>query len=80
MRKITIDCDLCGVRIPIDQGKEALIKKGSNDYHLFDLCSRCLDDQLQNAASVNDTEGFRQRAAALISRRDNTVPERKPAT
>jgi hypothetical protein len=53
--------------MPIESGKEALIKQGNNDYLLLDLCARCLDTKLQNAASVNDTDGYRQRAAVLIT-------------
>lgn len=67
MRKITIDCESCGKRIPIEQGKEALIAEGQNSYHLIDLCATCLDDRLKSADSVNDTEGFRQQKAVLLS-------------
>ena len=67
MREVTVDCDLCGKRLPLDQSKEALISTGENKYHLLDLCPTCLDEQLQRADSVNDADGFRQQAAALIS-------------
>jgi len=76
MRKITIDCDLCGTRVPIEQGKEALFENGNNSYHLVDLCSKCLDDHLKAAESVNDTSGYRQRAAALIRLPGHNVPNR----
>jgi hypothetical protein len=76
MRKITIDCDLCGTQVPLEQGKEALFEIGNNSYHLIDLCSRCLDSHLKAAESVNDTSGYRQRAAALIRLPNFTVPER----
>lgn len=66
MREVTIDCDLCGTRLPIEQAKEALIEETANRYHLVDLCPKCLDTQLRAADSVNDAEGYRQRAAALI--------------
>jgi hypothetical protein len=69
MRQVTLDCDKCGTRLPLEQAKEALIKEGENAYHLLDLCPQCLDEQLQNAESVNDTDGFRQQAAALIAPR-----------
>ena len=77
MRKITIDCDVCGARMPLEQGKEALIKQGDNDFHLMDLCKRCLDTQLQNANSVNDANGFRQKAAVLINPKDGQIPQRQ---
>jgi hypothetical protein len=32
----------------------------------MDLCPECLDTQLKAAESVNDTSGYRQKAAALI--------------
>jgi hypothetical protein len=75
MRKLTIDCDLCGTRLPLEQGKEAFVKQGSNAYHVLDLCARCLDGLLKAAESVNDTEGFRQNAAALIALPNNAIPE-----
>jgi hypothetical protein len=53
--------------MPIQQGKEALIKQGDNDFLLVDLCAKCLDTKLQNASSVNDTDGYRQQAAVLIT-------------
>lgn len=74
MRKITIDCDLCGIRIPLEQGKEALFETGQNAYHVLDLCAKCLDDHLKAAESVNDTPGYRQRAAALIRLPGNVAP------
>jgi len=75
-RKVTIDCDLCGTRVPQERGKEAMFETGNNAYHLMDLCPDCLDRQLQAAESVNDTSGFRQKAAALIRLPGFTVPER----
>jgi hypothetical protein len=66
MRKITIDCGLCGERVPLEHGKEAMFVTGANAYHLMDLCPSCLDTQLKKAESVNDTSGYRQTAAALI--------------
>jgi hypothetical protein len=65
-RKITIDCGACGARIPLERGKEALISDRDNEYHLVDLCPQCLDALLARAVNVNDTEGFRQKAAALV--------------
>jgi hypothetical protein len=76
MRKITIDCDECGTRIPLEQGKEALFETGINAYHLVDLCAKCLDAHLQKAESVNDTSGFRQRAGALIKLPGSSAPQR----
>lgn len=69
MRQVTIDCNMCGTRLPLEQAKEALIEEGPNTYHLMDLCPKCLDSQLQGATSVNDTDGYRQQAAALINRK-----------
>ena len=79
MRKITIDCDECGTRIPLEQGKEALFEIGKNSYHLVDLCAKCLDAHLQEAESVNDTPGYRQRAGALIRLPGSTLPQRADA-
>jgi hypothetical protein len=42
----------------------------------MDLCPRCLAAQLQAAESINDTSGFRQRAAALIRLPGASVPTR----
>jgi hypothetical protein len=67
MRNVSITCTECGTQLPIEQGKEALIKQGDNDYLLIDLCAKCLDTKLQNASSVNDTDGYRQQAAVLIT-------------
>jgi hypothetical protein len=75
-RKITIDCDLCGARVSLEHGKEAMFETGNNAYHMMDLCPACLDRHLQAADSVNDTSGFRQKAAALIRLPGFTVPER----
>jgi hypothetical protein len=75
-RKITIDCELCGTRVALDHGKEALFVTGQNAYHLMDLCPKCLDTQLQAAESVNDTSGFRQKAAALIRLPSSDAPQR----
>lgn len=66
-REVTLDCDICGTTLPMEHGKEALIKRGENAYHLLDVCATCLDDLLQRAESVNDSSGYRQKAAALIS-------------
>jgi hypothetical protein len=76
MRKITVECGLCGERVPLDHAKEALFETANNAYHLLDLCPRCLDAQLQAAESVNDTAGYRQRAAALIRLPGSSVPAR----
>lgn len=75
-RKITVDCELCGERVSLEHAKEALFETGQNAYHLMDVCPECLDGQLQSAESVNDTSGFRQRAAALIRLPGATVPAR----
>lgn len=75
-RKISVDCALCGQRVPMEQAKEALFETGPNAYHLMDLCRTCLDGQLQAAESVNDTSGFRQTAAALIRLPGAGVPSR----
>ena len=80
MRQVTLDCDVCGTRLSLEQAKEVLVKQGNNAYHLLDLCARCLDEHLKNAESVNDTEGFRQQAAALITLRDGAVPQRRAAS
>jgi hypothetical protein len=77
MRNVTLDCDVCSTRLPVEQAKEALIKQDENSYHLIDLCPACLDEQLQNADSVNDAKGYRQQAAALISLRGGGVPQRR---
>ena len=75
-RKTTVDCELCGDRVPLEQAKEALFEIGSNHYHLMDLCKACLGTQLQAAESVNDTSGYRQKAAALIRLPGSAVPSR----
>ena len=67
MRDVTVDCDICGTRLSLDKAKEALIKQAENSYHAVDLCPTCLDDLLQGAETVNDTDGYRQQAAALIT-------------
>ena len=75
MRKITVDCQLCRQRVLLEHAKEALFVTGKNAYHLLDLCPRCLDTQLQAAESVNDTSGYRQKAAALIRLPDGALPD-----
>lgn len=67
MREIFVDCDSCGVRMPMQRAKEALISEGNNKFHLLDLCSTCLDEKMKGAKAVNDSDGFRQRAAVLIT-------------
>ena len=74
MRKVSINCDACGSRIPLERAKEALIEEGRNDYFLLDLCAQCLDGHLQDAATVNDTQGFRQTAAVLIRPSASSTP------
>lgn len=74
MRKITVDCELCGERVSLERAKEALFETGVNAYHLMDLCTNCLDDQLKRASSVNDTPGFHQKVAAIIALPDREVP------
>ena len=76
MRKITVDCDLCGEKVALEQAKEALFETGQNAYHVMDLCSGCLDTQLKAAESINDTSGYRQRAAALIRLPGSSAPRR----
>jgi hypothetical protein len=73
-RKITVDCALCGTRVQLEQAKEVMFETGPNAYHVMDLCSSCLDNQLQKAESVNDTSGFRQTAAALIRLPGSNIP------
>jgi hypothetical protein len=75
-RKITVDCDLCGSTVPLEHAKEAMFVTGQNAYHLMDVCPSCLDHQLQAAESVNDTSGFRQKAAALIRLPGSAAPAR----
>lgn len=75
-RKTTVDCALCGNRVPLERAKEALFETGSNAYHLMDVCPTCLDGQLQAAESVNDTSGYRQTAAVLIRLPGSAVPAR----
>jgi hypothetical protein len=67
MRDVTVDCDRCGARLSLEKAKEVLVKQGENAYHVLDVCPTCLDDLLQSAESVNDTNGYRQQAAALIT-------------
>jgi hypothetical protein len=73
-RKITVDCEICGNRVALEHAKEAMFEVGQNSYHLMDVCPACLDDQLQAAESVNDTSGYRQKAAALIRLPGSAVP------
>jgi hypothetical protein len=80
MRQVSVDCDVCGTEMPLEQAKEALIKRGENAYKVVDLCAPCLDTLLQQAESVNDTEGYRQRAAALIAVPDNAIPQHRAAS
>lgn len=74
MRTITVDCDLCGQRVALERAKEALFQVGKNTYHLMDVCPGCLDQHLQAAESVNDTSGYRKKAAVLIRLPDGDVP------
>ena len=74
MRKITVDCRLCGARVALERAKELLFEVDRNSYHLMDVCSDCLDSQLKRAESVNDTNGYRQTAAALVRLPDNEIP------
>lgn len=74
MRKVTVDCQVCRERIALEHAKEVLFETGKNSYHVVDLCPRCLDVQLQAAESINDTSGYRQKAAALIRLADGKVP------
>jgi hypothetical protein len=76
MRKISVECSLCGEHVPLEKAKEALFETGTNAYHLMDLCPSCLDTQLKAAESINDTSGYRQRAAALIRLPGTAVPSR----
>jgi hypothetical protein len=66
MRTITVTCDKCGSDVTLERGKEAMIERGRNAFHLVDLCAGCLDDMLKLAETVNDTQGFRQKAAVLL--------------
>ena len=76
MRKITVECALCSEQVQLEKAKEALFETGTNAYHLMDLCPRCLDAQLKAAESINDTSGYRQRAAALIRLPGASIPSR----
>lgn len=80
MRKVTVDCDICGTEMSIEQAKEAFIKRAENEYKVIDLCAQCLDTLLKQADSVNDTEGYRQRAAALIALPEGAMPEHRAAS
>jgi hypothetical protein len=72
-----LNCDVCGASVALERSKEALIRTANNSFHLYDLCSACLDTELKRAATVNDTEGFRHKAAALITPKDGQLPQRK---
>ena len=74
-RKITVDCEVCESRVPIEHAKEAMFEVGKNAYHLMDLCPECLGRQLQAAESVNDTGGYRQKVAVLIRLPGSSLPE-----
>ena len=63
--------------MPLEQAKEVLVTQGNNRYHLMDTCASCLDDMLQNATSVNDTDGYRQKAAAMITPKSGEIPARR---
>lgn len=80
MRQVTVDCDICGTELPLEQAKEALVKRGDNEYKVIDLCAPCLDTLLKQADSVNDTEGYRQRAAALLALPQNSMPQHRAAS
>jgi hypothetical protein len=80
MRDVTISCDLCRMDLPLEQAKEALIETGNNAYHLYDLCAPCLDNQLQSATSRNDSDGYRQTAAVLLSMKDGVVEPQQKAS
>ena len=54
-----------------------MFETGNNAYHLMDLCRACLDTQLKAAESVNDTDGYRQKAAALIKLGNGEVPQKR---
>ncbi len=69
-RNVTIACDSCGQAMPIKKGKEALVAEDENSYRLYDLCATCLDGLLKKADSVNDADGYRQQAAALVRLRE----------
>jgi hypothetical protein len=79
MRVVTIDCDVCGARMPLEKGKEVLIKEGNNAFHLLDLCVKCLDKSLKSAETVNDADGYRQKAAVLITPRAGAEPQHRAA-
>jgi hypothetical protein len=74
MRKITVNCDVCRESVVLEHAKEALFETGRNTYTLLDLCPRCLDGQLSEAESINDTRGYRQRAAVLLKLPGSSVP------
>ncbi len=80
MRQVSVDCDVCGTELPLEQAKEALIKRSENSYKVVDLCAQCLDTLLKQADSVNDTEGYRQHAAALIAVPESAVPQHRAAS
>jgi hypothetical protein len=80
MRSVTISCASCRTDVPLEQAKEAMFETGNNEYHLVDLCARCLDDQLQASESTNDTQGYRQTAAVLLKLPDGAqIPGRAGA-
>jgi hypothetical protein len=60
--------------VTLEHAKEAMFETGNNTYHLLDLCPGCLDTQLQAAESINDTSGYRQRAAVLLRLPQRDVP------
>lgn len=80
MRQVTVDCDTCGTELALEQAKEALLKQAENQYKVVDLCAQCLDTLLKQADSVNDTEGYRQRAAALIALPQHAMPRHRAAS
>lgn len=67
MREVEVRCDDCGTWLPLDQMKEIVVMEGTeNAGRLMDACPTCLDTRLQQADTVEDTPGFRQRVAALL--------------
>ncbi|HVL82095.1 MAG TPA: hypothetical protein VM840_10960 [Actinomycetota bacterium] len=73
-RDISVNCEICGTTLPLERAKEVLFERDQNSYHVMDLCPTCLDDVLQRSESVNDTNGMRQQAAALVRMPGNEIP------
>jgi hypothetical protein len=69
----TFTCDNCGNELPADQMKEAFMD-ADGSVQRQELCAKCLDEKMNQAADVYGVDGQEKRRAAYLAQSPGDAP------